>query len=185
MSKEDMTQLLKDWREGDSQALRRIEPIVYETLKRIAIKQMRKERPDHTLQATALVNDAYMQLLGGDINWADSAHFRALSATIMRRTLIDHARAKRTNKRGGDVHKVTLIEANLADEESGIDVLEMDDALNKLAGLDERAAKVIELTFFGGMTYAEVGEVMGISKATVDRKLRIGKSWLYRELHPE
>jgi len=180
--KDGMTQLLKDWRGGNPAAREKISPIVYDALKRIAIGQMRKEREGHTLQATVLVNDVYMELLNEDVDWVDSAHFRALSATIMRRTLIDHARGKGRVKRGGDQIAVTLLESRVIDDKDGIDVLTLDDLMNKLASFDERQAKVIELTFFGGLTYAEIAEVLGISKATVDRELRIGKAWLLKKL---
>ena len=181
----DVTQLLQQWRAGDAGAMDKLSPLVYNSLKGIARHQMRRERSDNTLQATVLVNEAYMQLIGGEISWSDSAHFRAIAANIMRRTLVDHARERNAQKRGGDVDKLTLMESRVIDNANSLDVLELDEVLKRFAEFDERKARVIELTFFGGMSYQEVGEVLGISKATVERELRLGKAWLYRELNPE
>lgn len=183
--KQNMTKLLREWRSGDAKALNKIEPIVYAALKRIARNQMFGERSANTLQATVLVNDAYLQLVEDNVSWVDSAHFRALAAKIMRRTLIDHAREKNALKRGGDKDRLTLMESRIVDSDRQFDVIELDDILEKLAEFDECKAKVIELIFFGGLSYLEVAEVLGISKATVDRELRIGKAWLHKELDPE
>lgn len=158
--------------------------MIYDTLKRIAKRQMSRERKDHTLQATVLVNEAYMQLIKGDISWSDSAHFRAIAAKIMRRTLIDYAREKNAKKRGGDLDRITLMESRIISDNT-VDILELDDAISKLSEFDERKARVIEMIFFGGLSYEEVANVLDISKATVDRELRIAKAWLYNQLHNE
>jgi len=179
-----VTQLLQQWRSGDAKAEHALTPMIYDTLKRIANRQMSRERKDHTLQATVLVNEAYMQLIKGDISWSDSAHFRAIAAKIMRRTLIDYAREKNAKKRGGDLDRITLMESRVIADNT-VDILELDDAITKLAEFDERKAKVIEMIFFGGLSYEEVANVLDISKATVDRELRIAKAWLYNQLHDE
>lgn len=179
--KHEMTQLIQNWRRGDAASSHQLDAVIYDTLRRIAGGQMSRERANHTLQATVLVNEAFLQLADAEISWADSAHFRGVAAKIMRRILIDHAREKNAAKRGGGVANLTLLESAVEGGES-FDVLELDEVLQKLAEFDERKAQVIELTFFGGLSYEEVGEVLGISKATVDRELRIGKSWLYKEM---
>lgn len=177
----DITQLINDWRNGDDQSQDKLNQVVYDTLKRIARSQMSRERSDNTLQATVLVDEAYMQLVDADISWANSAHFRAVAAKMMRRTLIDHAREKNAQKRGGGTADITLMESRVIGVDQ-LSVLELDDVLNKLAAFDERKAKAIELTFFGGLNYEEVGEVLSISKATVERELRIAKAWLHNAL---
>ena len=180
--KQDLTQLIKGWRRGDGGAQNKLDAVIYDTLRRVAGNQMRRERANHTLQATVLVNEAFIQLADAEISWSDSAHFRGVAAKIMRRTLIDYAREKNAAKRGGGVANLTLMESVVDGQDDGFDLLELDELLQRLAEFDERKAKVIELVFFGGLNYAEVGEVLGISKATVDRELRVGKSWLYKEL---
>lgn len=179
-----ITSLLAQLREGDTKALDELFSLVYASLNDIANRHMRKERSDHTLQATVLVNEAYMQMVKSDLAWNDQAHFRSVAARVMRNILIDHARAKRSQKRGGDLHRVTLLESQMGDELTP-DVMDLDDALKKLAEFDERKAKVIELSFFGGLTYDEIAEVLGTSAATVDRDLRMAKAWLARELNGE
>ena len=179
--KQELTQLIHQWQAGDVSSSHRLNAVIYDTLRRVAGNQMGRERNNHTLQATVLVNEAFMQLADADISWADSAHFRGVAARIMRRILIDHAREKNAAKRGGGVANLTLMESAVEGGD-GFDVLELDEVLTRLAEFDERKARVVELTFFGGLSYEEVGEVLGISKATVDRELRIGKSWLYKEL---
>lgn len=179
-----ITSLLAQWRAGDTKALDKLFSLVYASLNDIANRHMRKERADHTLQATVLVNEAYLQMVKSELAWNDQAHFRSVAARVMRNILIDHARAKRSQKRGGDLHRVTLLESQIGDELAP-DVMDLDDAVKRLAEFDERKAKVIELSFFGGLTYDEIAEVLGTSAATVDRDLRMAKAWLARELNSE
>lgn len=178
----DVTQCLLNWRAGDRAALDKLIPMVEQTLRDIARRQMRGEYPGHTLQATALVNEAYVCLIDASVSWQNRAHFLAVVARTMRRILVDHAKAKGRAKRGGGDLKVTLYEAQLASPGAEPDVLDLDEALGQLAAFDERKASVIELSFFGGMTYDEIAEALDISAATVDRDLRLGKAWLYREI---
>ncbi len=178
----EITQLLQASRSGEQLAFEQLTPVIYKTLKDLAGAQMRKERADHTLQATALVNEAYLKLLEQDISWKDRAHFRGVAARIMRHVLIDHARAANSQKRGRDMDKVTILESRMGDNNQAIDLLELDEVLSRLAQFDERKARVIELSFFGGLSYEEIAEVLDISVNTVDRDLRRGKSWLQREL---
>ncbi|UCE88588.1 MAG: sigma-70 family RNA polymerase sigma factor [Pseudomonadota bacterium] len=178
----NVTQLLHDWRAGKQDALAQLMPLVEQTLHDIAQRQMRGENAGHTLQATALVNEAYMRLIDASVSWENRAHFLAVAARIMRRVLVDHAKAKRRAKRGGDDVKVTLHEAQLAGGGPEPDVLDLEDALSRLASFDERKANVVELSFYGGMTYDEIAEALDISPATVDRELRLAKAWLYRDI---
>ncbi len=180
-----VTQLLADMRGGDQNAVNELTPLVYDELKRLAGRQMSGERSGHTLQATALVNEAYMRLVDADISYQDRKHFFSVAARTMRRILVDHAKAKGRRKRGGDFAKVTLEEGLVMSPEPDSDLVKLDDALKLLEGQDERKAKVIELHFFGGLTYNEVAEALEISAATVHRELRMGKAWLERELSSE
>lgn len=175
-----MTSLLLAWRGGDRGALDRLIPLVYDELHRLARDCMRGERPEHTLQTTALVNEAYLRLVKGAVKWQDRAHFFAMAATAMRRVLVDHARARGRQKRAGV--QVSLEESMLVLPDRGDELIAIDDALNALAREDDRAAKVIELHFFGGLTYDETAEALGISAATVDRDLRFARAWLYRSM---
>lgn len=176
-----VTRLLSDWRAGDARAINELMPLVQDNLHQIAAKYMHGERADHTLQATALVNEAFVRLIDVELEWQSRAHFIAIAARTMRRILVDHAKAKRREKRGGDAHKVTLYESRI-DADSGPDVLELEEVMNHLAEFDARKAKIIELSFYGGLTYPEIAEVLSVSEATVDRELRFAKAWLYREL---
>lgn len=178
----DVTQYLLDWRAGKPEALEKLMPMVEHTLHNIAQRQMRGEHAGHTLQATALVNEAYLCLFDASVSWENRAHFLAVAARIMRRILVDHAKSKRRAKRGGGHLRVTLYEAQLVSSGVEPDVLDLDEALGRLAAFDERKANVIELSFFGGLTYDEIAEALDISQATVDRDLRMGKAWLYREI---
>ena len=180
-----VTQLLTDWRNGNQGALNDLLPLVHDTMRQLANKYMRGENPGHTLQATALVNEAFLRLVDVDVPWQNRAHFLAVAAQTMRRILIDHAKSKRREKRGGDALRVTLHETQLGDTGAEPDILDLEDALNQLSKFDQRKAQVVELSFFGGMTYDEVGETLSISPATVDRELRFAKAWLYRELNPD
>jgi len=177
-----VTQLLNDWRAGNDKALNKLMPLVHESLQRIANKHMRGEHIGHTLQATALVNEAFLQLVDAEISWQNRAHFLAVAARIMRHILIDHARAKHRDKRGGNAIQVTLYDAQLGSEGKEPDVLDLENVLQRLHKIDARKADVVELSFYGGMTYDEIGEALSISPATVDRELRFAKAWLLREL---
>ena len=176
-----VTQLLLQWRAGDEQALNQLLPLVYDELRRLAGRYMQSERSDHTLQPTALVHEAYLGLIDIEVSWQDRSHFFAVAARLMRRLLADHAKARRRDKRGGGL-KVTLKEEMLPSPEPAMDVFALDEALKVLAGFDERKCQVVELHYFGGLTYDETAEALGLSAATVDRELRLAKAWLYREL---
>jgi RNA polymerase sigma-70 factor, ECF subfamily len=182
-STHEVTQLLKAWTTGDEQALQKLTPLVYEQLRRVAQHHMAGQRPGHILQTTALVNEVYLQLLDcGQMNWQDRAHFFAMSAQLMRRILIDFARSRRSQKRGGDVLHVSLDEAPSVCKEPDPNLLALDDALKALATVDERKSKVVELRFFGGLSVEETAAVLKVSPETVMRDWRLAKLWLLREL---
>ena len=171
------------WREGDEAALDELVPLVHSELHRIARRCIARERVGQTLQATALVNEAYLRLVDvRQVNWQNRAHFLAMSARLMRRILVDVARSKRYQKRGGGAIKVTLDEALLAPVEKGQDLVALDDALAALATVDERKAQVIELRFFGGLSVEETAAVLTVSVDTVMRDWKLAKVWLLREL---
>lgn len=178
----EVTLLLRRWRGGDAVAAERLAPLVYDELRRIARGLMGGERPDHTLQPTALVHEAFLRLVDADVDWQDRAHFLAVGARVMRRLLVDHAKGRRRDKRGGGAVRVTLTPGVAATADRDADLLDLDRALETLASRDERQAKIVELHFFGGLTYDETGVVVGVSPATVKRDLRMAKAWLYREL---
>ncbi len=178
----NVTQLLAAARSGDPAAHQQLLPQVYDELRRLAARHMRREREGHTLQATALVNEAYLRMAGGDVHAADRVHFFALAAQMMRRILVDHARSKGRGKRGGDQRQLTFDESVFISPESETAVIELDEALEKLAAFDERAAKAVELMFFGGLTYDEAANVLGVSKTTVFEDLKLAKAWLAREM---
>lgn len=177
-----VTQLLHEWRAGNGQALNRLLPLVHDSLQRLAGKYMRGEHAGHTLQATALVNEAFLQLIDAKVSWQDRSHFLAVAARTMRHILIDHARARHRDKRGGDAVQVTLHDTRIGSDESEADILDLENVLQRLHDIDARKADVVELSFYGGMTYDEIGEALQISPATVDRELRFAKAWLLREL---
>ena len=156
--------LLERWRAGDSEALNELSPLVYDELRRLARSAFRGERSSHTLQATALVNEAYLQLIDASVDWRGRAHFYALAARMMRRILVNHANARAAGKRGGNVLMVTYAESDIADDETSSDVIDLDNGLLDLAKEDERKAQLLELHFFAGMTYREAGEVLGVSE---------------------
>jgi RNA polymerase sigma factor (TIGR02999 family) len=159
-------------------------PLVYNELHRLAARAMQAEQTSHTLQTTALVHEAYLRLAGsgGEVAWADRAHFFATAARVMRRVLVDHAKARRRQKRGGGAHRVTLDTAELVRQDPVPDLLVLDEALSRLEATDERKCRVIECRFFAGMTHEETAATLGVSPATVDRDLRLAKAWLAREL---
>lgn len=178
----DLTRLLARWREGDERALDRLVPQVYDELRALAAGCLAGERPGHTLQATALVHEAYARLVGTEIPWEDRAHFFAVASGTMRRILVDHARARKALKRGGDAVGVTLEEGLVATLPRSDDLVALDEALERLAGFDERKARVVELRYFGGLNAEEIGAVVDVGVATVQRDLRAARAWLHREL---
>lgn len=177
-----VTQLLRQWSNGNKQALDELMPVVYDQLRKLASNCLRAERPDHTLRATALVHEAYMRLVDSEVAWQDRVHFFAVSARMLRRILVDHAKSNNRKKRGGELQKVTLDEAVLVGPQSGKGLVELDEALHRLAAQDQRKSELIELLFFGGLTYDEAAAALNISPATVHRELTLAKAWLYREL---
>jgi RNA polymerase sigma factor (TIGR02999 family) len=178
-----VTELLLAWNEGDESAFRQLVPIVHAELRRIARRQMRRERDDHTLQTTALINEAYLRLIDlTRVRWQDRAHFFAMSSRLMRRVLVDHARSRQYLKRGAGALRVTLDHALQEAEHRDPDLVALDDALEALAAIDERKSRVIEMRFFGGLSVAETAEALGVSPETVMRDWRLAKAWLLREL---
>ena len=178
----DVTQLLVDWRNGSADALEQLMPHVYDELRRRAAGYLARERADHTLQPTALVHEAFFRLVNQkDLAWQNRAHFLGVAAHVMRLILIDHARAHRAQKRGGD-KKVQLDESAGWSAPKDVDIIALDEALDRLATLDARQAKVVELRFFGGLNVEETGEVIGVSPATIKREWRMAKAWLAKEL---
>jgi RNA polymerase sigma factor (TIGR02999 family) len=180
---QDLTALLLEWRGGDHAALDRLVPLVQQELHEIARRCMASERKEHSLQATALVNEAYLRLVNVQrVNWHDRAHFFAMSARLMRRILVDHARARGYVKRGGATRRVTFDEGVLVAEKRSRDLIALDDALKALARVDERKSQVVELRMFAGMTAEETAEILGVSPETVRRDWRLAKAWLFREM---
>ena len=185
-SSHEVTSLLKAWGGGDEVALEKLTPLVYRQLHEIAQRYMAGERSGHTLQTTALVNEAYLRLVDcRKVNWQDRAHFFAVSARLMRRILIDFARSRGYLKRGGAVAHISLDEAPSVCNEPDVNLVAVDDALKALSAVDERKSKVVELKFFGGLSVEETAEVLGISSDTVIRDWRLAKIWLLRELSRE
>jgi RNA polymerase sigma factor (TIGR02999 family) len=178
----DVTQLLHRWRAGDAGALDELAPALYDELRRIASGQLARERRNHTLQSTEVVHEAFVRLIDTDVPWQDRAHFLAVAARTMRRLLVDHARARGRVKRGGELARVTLQSFDARAEPVSEELLTLDGALSRLAGQDERAAAAVELHHFGGLTYDEAAEVLGVSTATVKRDLRVARAWLRREM---
>ena len=178
----EVTELLRAWRSGDQAAFDRVAPMVYGELKKIARGYMRSERPGGTIQATALVNEAYLKLVAADVNWNDRAHFLAVAAQMMRRILVDAARARTRGKRGGPFPKCQLDEVPDLSGVRSRELVAVDDALVALAQFDPRKATVIELRFFGGLSVKETAEVLNVSEPTVLRDWRLARSWMMREL---
>lgn len=182
----EVTELLRAWGGGDRQALDRLTPLVYQELRLVARRYMARERPDHTLQPTALVNEVYLRLVDAkEVSWRDRAHFFAVSAQSMRHILVDFARARRSLKRGGWKDRVTLEESLVIHGQPGADLVALDEALNGLASLDPRRSQVVELRFFGGLSADETAEILKMSPETVKRDWRLAKAWLLRELRSE
>jgi RNA polymerase sigma factor (TIGR02999 family) len=179
--REDVTTLLAAWQDGDDGAFERLGPYLYDELHRIAEAYMRRERPDNTLQATALVSEAYLRLADGNLSFNNRSHFFALAGRMMRRILVDHARKSHAAKRGGEAKKITFDEEDVGDLSDTV-LLEFDQALEKLAAFDARMAKAIECRFFGGMSYEEAAEALGVSVSTLYEEIRLAKAWIKREL---
>jgi RNA polymerase sigma-70 factor (ECF subfamily) len=182
----EVTQLLVDWGNGDKAALDRLTPLVHEELHRLAHRHMRLERPNHTLQTTALVNEAYVRLVDQrNLHWKNRTHFFAIASKLMRRILVDLARAHYRSKRGGGALQVSLDEVAMVSQERAEELVALDEALTRLAEMDERKSQVVELRFFGGMTVEETAEAVGKSPITIKRDWDSAKAWLYRELKNE
>jgi len=180
---EDVTELLNKWTTGDEEAHSKLVNLVYQELHSRAANYLRYERRDHTLQPTALVNEIYLKLINQkDISWQNRAQFYGVVAQMMRRVLVDHARSRTADKRGGDMIKVSLDEVANLSEQQGVDLMVLDDALNRLAQLDLRQSQIVELRFFGGLSVEETAKALDIAAITVMREWRIAKMWLYNEL---
>lgn len=185
-SRGDVTRILKRASAGDESAINRLLPMVYDELRALAESYLQCENPGHTLQATALVHEAYLRLVKQeDVEWQNRAHFFALAAQAIRRILVDHARSRGRAKRGGDRERVTLDEDPALTPDRDLDLIELDAALEKLARLHERQARIVELRFFGGLTLREAAEVLGVSPWTVDGDWSMARAWLRRELRPD
>src|SRR5437764_3949014 len=184
LSQQRVTDLLTQWSHGDGAALAELTPLVYEELRRLAHRQMGGERPDHTLQTTALVNEAYLRL-ADQTNpcWQNRAHFFAVAARAMRQILVSYARSQRAEKRGGGALKIELDEAALISPEESKQIVDLHEALERLGTLDSRKARVVELKYFGGLNYDEMAEVLKISPITVRRDWEFARAWLHAELH--
>lgn len=179
----DVTQLLLDWSNGEQAAFDKLMPLIYDELRRLAARHLSRERSDHTLQPTALVHEAYLQLVDeSHVNWQSRAHFFGAAARLMRRILVDHARERDAAKRGGGELKVTLTEALAAPSMPDVDLIALDRALNELAVLDEQQSQIVELRFFGGLSIEETAEVLAISPATVKRHWITAKTWLRHQI---
>lgn len=177
-----VTQLLKEWGGGNKAALDELMPVVYQQLRKLASICLRSERPDHTLRATALVHEAYLRLVDADVAWQDRVHFFAVSARLLRRILVDHAKANHRQKRGGGAETISFDEAIMIGPQMPGGIVALDEALQRLAKLDPRKSEIIELLCFGGLTYDEAAAALKISAATVHRELKMAKAWLHREL---
>ena len=185
-SPHEVTHLLVDWSNGDREALNKLVPLVHEELRRLAHHYMRQERAGHTLQTSALVNEAYVRLIDQrSVRWQGRAHFFAIAAQLMRRILVDYARSRRLAKRGGETRRVSFEESAIASPQKGAELLAVDDALTDLAKLDSRKSQIVELRFFGGLNIDETAEVLGLSRTTVQREWRGAKAWLYLTIRQE
>jgi RNA polymerase sigma factor (TIGR02999 family) len=177
-----VTRLLHEWRSGNRQALDELMPLVYDELRRLAARSLYSERPDHTLRATALVHEAYMRMMNANVDWHDRAHFYAVASRMVRRILVEYARTNNREKRGGGAARIPLDEVIVISPEAADIVVELDEALDRLSKHDQRKGDIVQLLYFGGMTYDETADALGISPATVHREMRLAKAWLYREL---
>lgn len=185
-STKEVTQLLLDWSDGDKAALDKLMPLVYDELRRLARHYMGRERAGHTLQTTALVNEAYLRLVDQrSVRWQNRAHFFGIASQMMRRILVDHARSRHYAKRGGGARQVSLDEAMAVSEERASDIVALDDALTALAEIDQRKSQIVEMRFFGGLSIEEAAEVLAVSPGTVMRDWTLAKAWLHREITKE
>jgi RNA polymerase sigma-70 factor (ECF subfamily) len=183
---QNVTQLLLGWSQGDKEALDKLVPLVYDELRRQAARYLRRERVGHTLQTTALIHEAYLRLIDQkNVHWQNRAHFFGIAAQLMRRILVDHARTKKRAKRGGSDVRVSFSEATLKAKGQDLDIVALDEALERLAEIDEQQGKIVELKFFSGLTVEETAEVLSISAATVKRDWSMAKAWLHREVTGE
>jgi RNA polymerase sigma factor (TIGR02999 family) len=183
VSASQMTQLLFDWQQGDQSALKKLTPLIYEELRRIAHGYVQHERNGHTLQTTALVNEAYLRLAGQDKpEWQNRSHFFAVTAQVMRHILIDHARRRRYLKHGGEFQQVSMEEASLMSENRAAELIALDEALDELKDFDPRKSKVVELRYFGGLSLEETADALEVSVMTVRRDWRAAKAWLFRRM---
>jgi RNA polymerase sigma factor (TIGR02999 family) len=179
----EITQQLRRWSEGDRAALDQLMPVIQHELRKLANAYLRGEKPGHTLQPTALINEAYLRLVGQNFpEWQSRKHFYGVAAQLMRQVLVEHARARSAAKRGGGGQKLSLDEAINYSQEQAADLVALDDALTALAEFDERKARAIELRYFGGFSIEEVADALGVSVATVGRELRMAQAWLHREM---
>lgn len=178
-----VTELLRQWRSGDQEALEKLTPLVYDELHRLAHQYLSRERPGHTLQTTALVNEAYLQLVGQkDVDWESRAHFFAVSAQVMRHILVDYARQHASAKRGGEYQRIELEDEGILPLQRASEIVALDEALLALHEIHPRRCQVVELRYFGGLNNEEASEVLQVSAATIERDWRFAKAWLYREL---
>jgi RNA polymerase sigma factor (TIGR02999 family) len=179
-----VTRLLLDWSHGDKAALNQLMPLVYQELRKLASSYLRSERPDHTLQPTALIHEAYLRMIGGDMpEWQSRAHFFGVAARLMRQILVEHARTRHAAKRGGDQHKISLDDApEVFAQSDAAELLALDYALTKLSSFDERRSRILEMRAFGGMSVEETAQALGISERTVKREMRLAQAWMRREL---
>jgi RNA polymerase sigma-70 factor (ECF subfamily) len=184
VSPQEVTNLLTRWSHGDDAALAELTPLIYDELRRIAHRHMGGQRSDHTLQTTALVNEAYLRLADQtNPRWQNRAHFFAVAARAMRQIVVDYARSQQSQKRGGGLLRIELDEAAIVSPEQSKEIIDLHEALERLATLDSRKAQVVELKYFGGLNYDEMAEVLKISRVTVRRDWEFARLWLYRELH--
>jgi RNA polymerase sigma factor (TIGR02999 family) len=180
---QNVTQLLIGWSNGDREALDALLPVVYEELRKQAANYLRRERVGHTLQTTALIHEAYLKLIDQkNVHWQNRAHFFGIAAQLMRRILVDHARTKKRAKRGGSNIRVSFNEANVLAPNQNLDIVALDEALERLSEIDEQQSRIVELRFFSGLTVEETAAVLAISPATVKRDWRMAKAWLHREI---
>jgi RNA polymerase sigma factor (TIGR02999 family) len=179
---QQFTELLQRCQGGSKEALDQLMPVIYDELRKLAGRYLRSERPDHTLRATALVNEAYVRLAGSQVAYQDRIHFYAVAARTLRHILVDYAKTRKRGKRGGGAQNLTLDEGILLGPESDRGLVELDDALTGLARQDPGKARIVELLFFGGLTLEEAAEVLGTSRATVFREMKMAKAWLHREM---
>jgi RNA polymerase sigma factor (TIGR02999 family) len=183
VSPQEVTQLLAAWREGDQDALDKLMPLVYDELRRIASRYMKREHAGHTLQTTALVNEAYLRMVGQqNVDWQNRAHFFGVAASVMRHLLVDRARANGRVRRGENPQRVPLDEGAVVSEQKGEELLALDEALTRLNEIDDRKVKIVELRYFSGLSAEETAEVLGVSEITVKREWLKAKAWLYRAL---